>query len=137
MNPDQIEQITKVALAITSVAGAVVGGILIPLAPIVLPLIARKLKSAEDQLVFDAVSRAVVRGASAGNAALQEALRKAADPASPGGKEITQDERVGVLAAAATAAWQDVQRQGVKVDEATVREAARAKMDCKLREQGI
>ncbi len=74
-----------------AILGAVVAA-LVPLAPVVVPLVAAQIKDANTRRAFDAVTRAALLGANAALRSVNTALTIAKMPNSPGGSEVTDEE---------------------------------------------
>jgi hypothetical protein len=119
MTPENVQQY---GLAFVTIAGALTTAVVIPVAvqllPVVLtqlaPLLRDRIKGARDKVAFDAVSRAGVRASSVAAEVYVALIAKASDPSSEDGVNVTQNERDAAWSACLRAAWEDIDRQGLR-----------------------
>lgn len=86
-----VEQSLSLITAVTAM--------LVPLAPLLVPLLSSQIKNAQHRHAFEAVSNACLIALNAAGQEYRRAVERAKSADSPGGSEVTRDEMNAAMAA--------------------------------------
>lgn len=107
-----IEQLVNVMAATASVVAALVP-VLVPTAPLWLPLVANHIKDVHHRQAFTAVSNAGLLALNAASVEYRAAIARAKEPSSPGGTEVMAEEKQAALTAGISVGMRWLKDQGV------------------------